>query len=153
MFKYFLYAHAHLAQCTAQHIHVYIKKIISVFVMFFISSYIVATHSDVPAVKFRETRSRLKFLSLMSSEEALSVMEVMRVECRAAAEKRLFHTGTSKPLRLEEFDQAQQQATSQVTHTHTHTLYVVDHMDAPTVHVYMHFLCVCVKQVQNHSSE
>ena len=73
-----------------------------------------ATHSDVPAVKFRETRSRLQFLSLTSSVEALAVLEVVRVECGRAAEKRLFHTGASKPLRLEEFDQTQQQATSQV---------------------------------------
>ena len=75
---------------------------------------ILATHSDVPTVKFKETRSRLKFLSLTSSVEALSVLEVVRVECGKVGEMRLFHTGASKPLRLEEYDQAQQQATSHV---------------------------------------
>ena len=73
-----------------------------------------ATHSDVPAVKFKETQSRFKFLSLTSSVEALSVLEVMRVECGKVGEMKLFHTGASKPLRLEEFDLAQQQATTHV---------------------------------------
>ena len=74
----------------------------------------VGTHSDVSTVKFKETRSRLKFLSLTSSVEALSVLEAVRVECGKVCEMRLFHTGASKPLRLEEYDQAQQQATSHV---------------------------------------
>ena len=80
----------------------------------FLSSTNTATHSDVPAVEFRETRSRLQFLSLTSSVEALSVLEVVRVECGKVAGKKLFHTGASKPLRLEEYDQTQLQATSHV---------------------------------------
>ena len=68
----------------------------------------------MPAVKFQETRSHLKFLSLTSSVEALPVLEAVRVECGKVGEMRLFHTGASKPLRLEEYDMAQQQATSHV---------------------------------------
>ena len=82
----------------------------------FLSSTNTATHSDVPAVKFRETRSRLQFLSLTSSVEALSVLEVVRVECGKVAGKKLFHTGASKPLRLEEYDETQLQATSHVSY-------------------------------------
>ena len=82
----------------------------------------IATHPDVPAVKFHETRSRLQFLSLTSSVEALAVLEVMRVECGKVAGKRLFHTGASKPLRLEEYDQTQLQATSYVSMTCMFTL-------------------------------
>ena len=42
------------------------------------------------------------------------MLEVVRVECGKVAGKKLFHTGASKPLRLEEYDQTQLQATSHV---------------------------------------
>ena len=83
------------------------------------------THADVPSVKFRETRSRLQFLSLTSSVEALGVLEVVRVECGRVGERRLFHTGAGKPLRLEEYDQAQLQATAQVI-VYSHTSVIVE---------------------------
>ena len=71
----------------------------------------------MPAVKFHETRTRLQFLSLVSSRETLSVLVVVvRVECGKAAGKKLFHTGASKPPRLEKYDQSQLQAPSHVSH-------------------------------------
>ena len=81
----------------------------------------------MPSVKFRETCSRLQFLSLTSSVEALGVLEVVRVECGRVGERRLFHTGAGKPLRLEEYDQAQLQATAQViVYSHTSVIVVVE---------------------------
>ena len=38
----------------------------------------------------------------------------VRAECQKVCQMRLFHTGASKPLKLEEYDQTQQQATFQV---------------------------------------
>ena len=98
--------------------------------LFFI---IIGTHSDVPSVKFQKTRSRLQFLSLTSSVEALSVLEAVRVECGRVSERRLFHTGASKPLRLEEYDQAQLQATSHVSQSLTSPESLQSH-----IHTYKH---------------
>ena len=81
----------------------------------------------MPSVKFRETCSRLHFLSLTSSVEALGVLEVVRVECGRVGERRLFHTGAGKPLKLEEYDQAHLHATPHViVYSHTSVIVVVE---------------------------
>lgn len=72
-------------------------------------------HPDVPSFPYKETREKFQFLSLTTSLEAISVLEHVRVECERVCNLALFHTGASKHLKLEEFDQTQQQATTQVT--------------------------------------
>ena len=42
------------------------------------------------------------------------MMEHVRLECWKVCKLLLFHTGASKALKLEEFEQSQQQATTQV---------------------------------------
>ena len=98
--------------------------IIATYILIHVNSRdsLAGTHADVSSVKFRETCSRLQFLSLTSSVEALGVLEVVRVECGRVGERRLFHTGAGKPLRLEEF-----QATAQViVYSHTSVIVVVE---------------------------
>jgi hypothetical protein len=71
-------------------------------------------HPDVPSFPYQQAKEKFQFLSLTTSQEAIRVLEHVRVECMRVCNMALFHTGTSKHLRLEEFDQAQQQATTQV---------------------------------------
>ena len=76
-------------------------------------------HPDVPPFPFEEVRDKFRFLSLNTSVEAIHVMEYVRVECQHICEMNLFHVASSKPLKLEEFDLTQQQATTQVKgHSH-----------------------------------
>ena len=74
-------------------------------------------HADVPPFPFKEVRNRFRFLALCTSPEAIRVMEHVRVECRRVCGMTLFHTGVSKHLKLEEFEQTQQQASMQVSRT------------------------------------
>lgn len=71
-------------------------------------------HPDVPPFPYKEVREKFLFLSLTTSLEAIKVLEHVRVECERVCFLSMFHTGASKHLKLEEFDQAQQQATTQV---------------------------------------
>ena len=71
-------------------------------------------HPDVPSFPFQEMREKFQFLSLTTSLEAIKVLEHVRVECEKVCTLSLFHTGASKHLKLDEFDQTQQQATTQV---------------------------------------
>ena len=73
-------------------------------------------HSDVPPFPIERVRERLGFLCLLTSPEAIKVMEHVRVECEKVCGMTLFHTGVSKHLKLEEFEQTQQQASTQVSH-------------------------------------
>ncbi len=74
----------------------------------------VGKHHDVPTFPFAEIRKKFQFLSLLTSPEAISVLEILRIECERVGDMSLFHTGASKHLKLEEFDSAQQQASVQV---------------------------------------
>ena len=71
-------------------------------------------HADVPKFPFKDIQVRFRFISLTTCPEAISVMEHVRVECWKVCKLSLFHTGASKALKLEEFEQSQQQATTQV---------------------------------------
>ena len=71
-------------------------------------------HPDVPPFLYQQARETFQFLSLTTSLQAIKVLEYVRVECQKVCTLTLFHTGTSKHLKLEEYDQAQQQATTQV---------------------------------------
>ena len=48
------------------------------------------------------------------SPEAVAVLEHVRVECGKVGGMNLFHTGVGKHLKLEEFEQTQQQASMHV---------------------------------------
>ena len=71
-------------------------------------------HPEVPPFPFESIKKKFRFLSLTTSSEAISVLEHVRVECGKVCAMSLFHTGVSKHLKLEEFDQAQHQASMQV---------------------------------------
>ena len=71
--------------------------------------------SDVPAFPYKQVRNRFKFLSLLTSKEAIEALNHVRAECGRVACMHLFHhSGVTKHLRLEEFQQAQSQATMMV---------------------------------------
>ena len=74
-------------------------------------------HPEVPPFPFESIKKKFRFLSLTTSPEAISVLEHVRMECRKVCAMSLFHTGVSKHLKLEEFDQAQHQASMQVRAT------------------------------------
>ena len=71
-------------------------------------------YPEVPPFPFELIKKKFRFLSLTTSPEAISVLEHVRVECGKVCAMSLFHTGVSKHLKLEEFDQAQHQASMQV---------------------------------------
>ena len=85
-------------------------------------------HPDVPKFPFKEVQSRFRFISLTTCPEAISVLDHVRVECGKVCKLLLFHMGASKALKLEEFEQSQQQATTQArqalqaTHIYAHNL-------------------------------
>ena len=95
--------------------------------------------SDVPAFPFKQVRNHFKFLSLLTSKEAIEALNHVRAECGRVATMHLFHhSGVTKHLRLEEFQQAQSQATMMVcnilcmyirtymhVHIHTYTLHTI----------------------------
>ena len=105
----------------------------------------------MPSYPFHQVRDKFQFLSLQTTPEVIEALCHVREECGKVADMNLFHTGGGKHLRLEEFDQAQNQATTQVqahTHlhinshihslpcTHTHTKYTCTHT---CVHIHAHW--------------
>ena len=94
--------------------------------------------SDVPGFPYKEVRNRFKFLSLLTSKEAIEALNHVRAECGRVAYMHLFHhSGVTKHLRLEEFQQAQSQATMMV---HMYYTYVYVYMYAC---IYNTFLLSC----------
>ena len=95
-----------------------------------LSTYVIGMCSDVPAFPFKQVRNHFKFLSLLTSKEAIEALNHVRAECDRVATIHLFHhSGVTKHLRLEEFQQAQSQATMMVrmyiiTCVHTQHAYV-----------------------------
>jgi len=53
--------------------------------------------------------------SLLTKAEVIDAMVKVRAECNKVAQMSLFHTQIMKSMRLEEFEQAQSQASAQVT--------------------------------------
>ncbi len=85
---------------------------------------------DVPSFPYEEVRKKFQFLSLLTSTEVIDAMVKIREECGHVNDMSLFLTGSGKPLKLEEFDQAQGQASMQVS-----TVHVL------IVHVHMYSTC------------
>lgn len=69
---------------------------------------------DVPDYPFDEQYDSFAFNSLLTREEAISAIGKVGTECGKVAQMSLFHIPTAKHMRLEEFEQTQAQATSQV---------------------------------------
>lgn len=69
---------------------------------------------DVPEFPFDEQYDQFTFKSLLTREESIQAAGKVRTECNKVSSMSLFHIPTTKPMRLEEFEQTQAQATSQV---------------------------------------
>ena len=74
----------------------------------------VACSPDVPLYPFDEQYDHFAFHSLLTREESIDAAGKVRTECNKVAGMSLFHIPTAKPMRLEEFEQTQSQASSQV---------------------------------------
>ncbi|XP_078000357.1 dynein axonemal heavy chain 1-like isoform X2 [Glandiceps talaboti] len=71
-------------------------------------------YHDVPDYPFDEIYDSFAFNSLLTREEAIVAMMKVRTECNKVGGMSLFHVPMTKYLRLEEFEQTQSQASSQV---------------------------------------
>ncbi|PVD29059.1 hypothetical protein C0Q70_11656 [Pomacea canaliculata] len=71
---------------------------------------------DVPEYPFDEQYDNFAFNSLLTLQESIQAMGKVRTECnRVSHNMSLYHIPTAKPMRLEEFEQTQSQATSQTS--------------------------------------
>ena len=70
---------------------------------------------DVPEYPFDEQYDSFAFNSLLTRDEAIQAVGKVRTECNKVAGMSLFHVPTTKHMKLEEFEQSQSQATSQVS--------------------------------------
>jgi dynein heavy chain len=71
-------------------------------------------HPDVPSCPFDEKFDQFSFLSLLTRAEVIHAMTKVRAECNRVAAMCLFQIPITKSMRLEEFEQTQSQASSQV---------------------------------------
>lgn len=69
---------------------------------------------DITEYPFDSQYDDFTFNSLLTREESISAIGMVRTECNKVVIMSLFHIPTTKPMRLEEFEQTQSQATSQV---------------------------------------
>ena len=69
---------------------------------------------DVPAYNFGKKYNKFAFRSLLTREESINAKGKVAIECNEVAGKCLYHVPTTKPMRIEEFEQTQAQVTSQV---------------------------------------
>ncbi|XP_050390512.1 dynein axonemal heavy chain 1 [Patella vulgata] len=70
---------------------------------------------DVPEYTFDEQYDSFAFNSILTREESIQATERVRTDCNKVSGMSLFHIPTAKAMRLEEFEQTQSQATSQVS--------------------------------------
>lgn len=69
---------------------------------------------DVPEYDFDDQYYNFSFVSLLTKEEAIDALTKVRVECNKVSAMSLFQM-PNKPMKLEEFEQAQTQQTYQVS--------------------------------------
>lgn len=69
---------------------------------------------DVPEYPYDQNYDQFAFHSLLTRKESIEATGKVRTECNKVCGMSLFHIPTTKPMRLEEFEQTQSQATSQV---------------------------------------
>ncbi|XP_036367019.1 dynein heavy chain 1, axonemal-like isoform X1 [Octopus sinensis] len=70
---------------------------------------------DVPDYPFEEQYDKFAFTSLLTREETVHTCVKLRTECNKVASMSLFHVPTTKPLKIDEFEQTQSQATAQIS--------------------------------------
>ena len=75
------------------------------------------TCSDVPEYPFKSLVARTRFRhTLVPHRESVQAMEYVRDECnKVSFNMCLFYVPTPKPMRVEDFEQAQSQATYHVS--------------------------------------
>jgi len=78
--------------------------------------------TDVPEYDYDAVYDAFAFNSLLTRVESIKATGTVAVECNEVANKCLYHVPTTKPMRIEEFEQTQAQVTSQVRHKHLKTL-------------------------------
>ena len=71
--------------------------------------------ADVPEYRFEEKYHRFSFKSLLTMPEILTALAKVKSECNKVAGMSLFQIPITKSMRLEEFEQAQGQASSHVS--------------------------------------
>ena len=71
-------------------------------------------YPDVPSCPFDQKFDQFSFLSLLTRAEVIHAMTKVRAECNRVATMCLFQIPITKSMRLEEFEQTQSQASSQV---------------------------------------
>ena len=68
----------------------------------------------MPSYNFEEKFRKFSFRSLLTLGEVIQALVKVRTECNKVIAMTLFQAPISKSMRLEEFEQAQGQASSQV---------------------------------------
>jgi dynein heavy chain len=75
---------------------------------------ITACSTDVPDYDYDGVYDAFAFNSLLTRVESIKATGTVAIECNEVANKCLYHVPTTKPMRIEEFEQTQAQVTSQV---------------------------------------
>ena len=75
---------------------------------------VAGTIDDMPDYDYDDQFEKFAFTSLLTRVESINAISKVRTECNRVAAMSLFHVPMPKSVRLEEFDQHQTQATSQV---------------------------------------
>ncbi|XP_052808511.1 dynein axonemal heavy chain 1-like isoform X3 [Mya arenaria] len=71
--------------------------------------------TDVPTYDYDAVYDAFAFNSLLTRVESIKATGTVAVECNEVGNKCLYHVPTTKPMRIEEFEQTQAQVTSQVS--------------------------------------
>ena len=72
--------------------------------------------TDVPEYDYDAVYDAFAFNSLLTRVESIQASSMVAIECNEVSNKCLYHVPTTKPMRIEEFEQTQAQVTSQVKH-------------------------------------
>ncbi|XP_064422227.1 dynein axonemal heavy chain 1 [Latimeria chalumnae] len=69
---------------------------------------------EIPDFPFKENKRAFSFTSLLTRPEVINALLKVRTECNRVAAMSLFHVNLAKCVRLEEFEQTQSQAYTQI---------------------------------------
>ena len=76
--------------------------------------FILGMYPDIPVYNFDDKFRNFSFRSLLTLGEVIQALVKVRTECNKVAVMTLFQAPITKSMKLEEFEQAQGQASSQV---------------------------------------
>ena len=79
-----------------------------------LNSSFVGCNVEMPIFPFDKQYDSFAFSSLLTRGESIQALGKVSAECGKVASMSLFHVPTTKHMRLDEFEQTQSQATSQV---------------------------------------